>query len=179
MAIALAVTGLPAAVSSAALACSRRVSDTAAGSYSGFGLVPAGACGGTPRSTSTMCRSHHNASAATASGRPSSSVEGGSGGRAGALTTSNPSLISNWARLISVTTPLPAASRTAVPATAITVCSVPASRTRSPTASRPGRRGRLPALTSDHLPVPAVRTSVAGPSRSRVTSATSSWRHIM
>ena len=64
MAIALAVTGLPAAVSSAALACSRRVSYTTAGSYSGFGLVPAGACSGTPRSTSTMCPSHHNASAA-------------------------------------------------------------------------------------------------------------------
>jgi len=111
LAIALAVTGLPAAVSSAALACSRRVNDTTAGSYSGFGLVPAGACGGTPRSTSTMCRSHHNASAATASGMPSSGVEDGSGGRDEATAISNPSLISNWARLISVTTPLPAASR--------------------------------------------------------------------
>ena len=76
--------------------------------------------------------------------------------------------------------PLLAASRTVVPATAITVCSVPASRTRSPIASRPGRR-RLSALTGDHLPhacEQSVRTCVAGPSRSRVTSAISSWRHI-
>ena len=76
---ALAVTGRPAAVSSAAFARSRRVSDTSPGSYSGRGTAPGGASGGRPRSTSTMCRSHHSASATAASGSPSSGLADGSG----------------------------------------------------------------------------------------------------
>jgi hypothetical protein len=65
---------------SVALACCRSVRVRLPGSYPARGLLPGGACGGSPISTSTMCRSHRFASASTSSGRVSSSPTGSTAG---------------------------------------------------------------------------------------------------
>src|ERR1035437_4058138 len=146
LAIALAVTGCPAAVSSAALAPSLRVSENTAGSYPGRGTVPSSASGGTPRSTSTICRCHHSASRTISPGSPSRAETAGITGRCRESSTAKPSADSNPETLTLLTWPPVSASRTPGPEIPVTAWSRPPNRTRSPIPSPPGR----PAAVTDY-----------------------------
>ena len=62
---------------------------TVPGSYSGRGTVPSSASGGTPVSTSTMCRSHHRASSTASEGSSPSTETCGIPGRRAATAVDN------------------------------------------------------------------------------------------